>query len=249
MKALKIISDILPIPGYSIIIICFFLPFFTIKCGSTDLVTISGFDYILMEDAKSKMKDSPFAKELEKKMGAESLFGTDTEVEKQDSTDAFADEYNETINENATNSDESKRAETPLPPDTPDEKKAKILFFIMMVIPFLLAISGLAVSFTKIKNKTVLNIVFASIGFIILVAYGLIIKASNNELTAMASAAESFGGMFSIQLGTAYYVATILFLLLLIFFSVEKYIRKTYFEEQQLMQNPDEYSSLGEEQL
>ncbi len=239
MKALKIISDILPIPGYSIILICFFLPFFTIKCGTTDLVSLSGFDYIMMNDAKSKMKDSPFAKELEKKMGAESLFGMDTEKEKEENN-IYGDETDE-LTADLTNSTEEKTTQTAIPPDTQDEKRAKILMFVLMLIPFLMAIAGLVFSFVKNRYKKILNIVFASIGFLNLLIYGFIIKASNSEIGAAASAMESFGGMISIELGTAYYIAIMLFLVLLIFFSVEKYIRNTYLQEQQIRNaNQDE---------
>ncbi|NBL65897.1 hypothetical protein GV828_11860 [Flavobacterium sp. NST-5] len=239
MKALKIISDILPIPGYSIILICFFLPFFTIKCGTTDLVSLSGFDYIIMNDAKSKMKDSPFAKELEKKMGADSLFGIDTEKEKEEDN-LYGDETDE-LNNDVADSSEEKATETPIPADTEDEKRAKILMFVLMSIPFLMAISGLIFSFVKSRYKKILHIVFASIGFLTLLIYGFIIKASNSEIGAAASAMESFGGMISIELGTAYYIAISLFLVLLIFFSVEKYIRNTYLKEQQIRNtNQDE---------
>lgn len=68
MKPLKVISDLLPIPGYSVIIICFFFPFFLVKCGSTTLVSVKGID-LVTGISKEKMnnqmketlkKDSPF---------------------------------------------------------------------------------------------------------------------------------------------------------------------------------------------
>ncbi|KUY31154.1 hypothetical protein [Elizabethkingia ursingii] len=68
MKPLKVISDLLPIPSYSIIIICFFFPFFLVKCGSTTLVSVKGTD-LVTGISKEKMnrqmketlkKDSPF---------------------------------------------------------------------------------------------------------------------------------------------------------------------------------------------
>ncbi|WP_284357699.1 hypothetical protein [Elizabethkingia anophelis] len=68
MKPLKVISDLLPIPSYSVIIICFFFPFFLVKCGSTTLVSVKGTD-LITGISKEKMnkqmketlkKDSPF---------------------------------------------------------------------------------------------------------------------------------------------------------------------------------------------
>ena len=68
MKPLKVISDLLPIPSYSIIIICFFFPFFLVKCGSTTLISVKGTD-LVTGISKEKMnnqmketlkKDSPF---------------------------------------------------------------------------------------------------------------------------------------------------------------------------------------------
>lgn len=68
MKPLKVISDLLPIPSYSVIIICFFFPFFLVKCGSTTLVSVKGTDLITgiskekneQTDERNPEKDSPF---------------------------------------------------------------------------------------------------------------------------------------------------------------------------------------------
>ena len=69
MRLLKIISDLLPIPSYTVILICFFFPFITIKCGTTELVSVTGFDYVVGTDMKEKMKDNDFAKSMQKKLG------------------------------------------------------------------------------------------------------------------------------------------------------------------------------------
>ncbi len=46
MKPLKVLSDLLPIPSYTVIILCFFFPFFLIKCGDTTLMSLKGTDLI-----------------------------------------------------------------------------------------------------------------------------------------------------------------------------------------------------------
>ncbi|WP_407483246.1 hypothetical protein [Elizabethkingia meningoseptica] len=61
MKPLKVISDLLPIPGYSVIIICFFFPFFLVKCGSTTLVSVKGTDLVTgisKEKMNTQMKET-----------------------------------------------------------------------------------------------------------------------------------------------------------------------------------------------
>lgn len=69
MKFFKIISDILPIPSYTVIIICFFLPFLTIRCGDNELASMSGFEIAKGTDFKKKMNDSEFVKDYKEKLG------------------------------------------------------------------------------------------------------------------------------------------------------------------------------------
>lgn len=213
MKALKIISDLLPIPSYTVILICFFFPFITIKCGTTELASVTGFDYVSGTDMKEKMKDNEFAKSMQKKLG-KGLF----------------DETEEEVDENGKVID---KKDTLLPEDTKEEKQSRIVMMIMMGIPFLLAIAGLIVSFLKVRRKAVFHIVFASIGFLVLLIFGVIIKSSD-EMNAVSSLAEGMGGgMISIGLGSAYYFATILFLLIVMYFALEKYLENLYKNEQE----------------
>lgn len=209
MKALKIISDILPIPSYIVIIICFFFPFITIKCGSTEIASVSGFDYVVGTDMKEKMKDNEFAKKMQKDLGqnilpTDDLDGT-TEGEKENGL-AF-------------------------PKETKGEKQSKIIMMIMMGIPMLMAVLGLFFSFIKVKRRGLLHIIFSTIGFLVLLVFGIIIKSSD-EMNSISSLADGMGsGMISIGMGSAYYLATIFFLIIVMFFGMEKYLKNMYKEE------------------
>lgn len=220
MKALKILSDLLPIPSYTVIIICFFFPFITIKCNTTELVSVTGFDYVIGNDMKDKMETSEMAKTLKEKMGKE-LFEPKVE------NDSIADDGEVLEKGEAGNL-------AKMPEDTKDEKTAKILFFFIMVIPLLMAVGGLIVAFTKSKKKALLHIVFSLIGFLSLLSYGIIIKASG-DVNSLSSMGDGIGaGMISINLGNAYFVATIFFLIIIMFFGMAKYLKKLYQEEQEI---------------
>ena len=66
-----------------------------------------------------------------------------------------------------------------------------------------------------------------------MLVFGIIIKSSE-ELNAVSTMAEGMGGgMISIGLGGAYYFATILFLLLVMYFGLEKYLKNLYKKEQE----------------
>lgn len=69
MKTLKILSDFLPIPSYTVIILCFLFPFFLVKCGNVTLMSVKGTD-LITGVSKQKMdermresikKSSPYA--------------------------------------------------------------------------------------------------------------------------------------------------------------------------------------------
>ncbi|MEZ0005164.1 hypothetical protein ABH942_000507 [Flavobacterium sp. 28YEA47A] len=217
MRALKIISDLLPIPSYTVILICFFFPFITIKCGTTELVSVTGFDYVVGTDIKEKTKNNEFSKKLEKQLGKD-LFGAA-------GTNMDSLEVDEDGN--------PKKAESsPLSQETPDQRNSRIVMMIMMGIPFFMAIAGLIFSFVKIKRKGLVHILLSSIGFLVLLIFGIIIKSSD-ELNAVTSMADGMGGgMITIGMGTAYYMATIVFLLVIMFFGMQKYLKNLYKEEQ-----------------
>ena len=223
MKALKIISDLLPIPSYTVIIICFFFPFLTIKCNTTELVSVTGFDYIIGNDVKDKMEKSEMAKTIKEKMGKD-MFDTTAEN----------DSLSEDIEENISKENEESGNLAGLGKQTKDEKTAKILFFVILAVPLLMALSGLIISFTKSKRKGLFHIIFSTVGFIFLLSYGIMIKSSG-DVNSLSSLGDGIGaGMISINLGNSYYVATIFFLIVLMFFAMVKYLKKLYQEEQQI---------------
>ncbi|MCY1241898.1 hypothetical protein D9M72_548250 [compost metagenome] len=164
---------------------------------------------------KEKMKSNEFSKKMQEKLGKD-LFDT--------TQDASVDE----------DGNPKKTEGLPLPAETADEKNSRIAMMIMMGIPFLMAIAGLIFSFIRIKRKGLLHIIFSAIGFLVLLIFGIIIKSSS-ELNAVSSMADGMGGgMISIGMGTAYYMATILFLLIIMFFGMEKYLKNLYKEEQEI---------------
>src|SRR5690606_9931579 len=188
-KVFKLISDILPIPSYSVIIICFFLPFLTVKCSNMELASVSGIDLALGVDFKDKVKDGEFAK----KMNEYKKYSFDTtETNKQ------------------TNSSE--------------EELQKSKPSILLIIPFILAVSGLVISFIKIRSKGVVQLIISLIGFISLIIFGLTIRNSF-EINMLNS---SNDGLITIHLGTAFYCASLIFLLILSFYSFEQYWKKNY---------------------
>lgn len=223
MKALKIISDLLPIPSYTVIVICFFFPFLTIKCNTTELVSVTGFDYVIGNDVKDKMEKSEMAKTIKEKMGKDMF---DTKVE----ADSISEDGEPIVTENG---EEEAGNLSDLSKSTKDEKMAKVLFFIIMVVPLLMALLGLIISFTKSKKKALFHIIFSTIGFVFLLAYGIMIKSSG-DINSISSMGDGIGaGMISINLGNAYFVATIFFLIVIMFFAMVKYLKNLDKKEQE----------------
>lgn len=222
MKAIKILSDLLPIPSYTVIIICFFFPFLTIKCNTTELVSVTGFDYVIGNDVKDKMEKSEMAKTIKEKMGKDMF---DTKVE----TDSISEDGEGIVSDEAEESGNL----SDLSKSTKDEKMAKVLFFVIMTVPLIMAISGLIVSFTRSKRKGLFHIIFSTIGFIFLLSYGIMIKSSG-DINSISSMGDGIGaGMISIDLGNAYFVATIFFLIVVMFFAMVKYLKNLDKKEQE----------------
>lgn len=190
MKKMRILSDLIPIPSYSVIIICFFLPFLTIKCGNTELASVSGFQMIQGVNMKDSMKNGDFSKML---------------------GDKFKDTLEQESQSDSTSEEDNKKLAPP----------------IILIIPFLMSINGLFLSFFKIKIKGLLQIIASTIGFVCLATYGFIVLNSE-EINALKSmdTGELGGlgsGIISISLGTAYYVATLLFLTMPILLGLKRY--------------------------
>lgn len=189
MKAIKLISDILPIPSYSVIIICFFLPFLTVKCSDMELASVSGVDLARGVDFKEKVKDGEFAKKMS--------------------------DYKKYTGETLENDDE-------IPAEDNEKQKSKPS--ILLIVPFLLGVSGLIISFIKIRNKGIIQLIISLASFICLVIFGLTIKNSS-ELNMLNS---SNDGLITIHLGNAFYCASLIFILIMSFYSFEQYWKRNY---------------------
>lgn len=224
MKIIKIISDILPVPSYSVIIICFFLPFLTVKCGEMELLSVSGFEMAKGVDFEEKMKDSDLAKSLGKDFGdfgqkddEESTYNEDFSDEDEDS---LLDEEENVSVEEKNNVKKDKEVKS---------KKSEPSF--LLIFPFILAIIGFIISFVKIKSKAIIHIVISGVLFFSLLVFGILLK-NNNELSMLDSfdnGGSGLGlkeGMIKVSLGGAYYVSCILSLLLVFYFGLITYLNK-----------------------
>lgn len=64
MTKLKVLTDLLPIPSFAVIVFCFFLPFVLVKCGETEIASISGFDLVQGKDMTENFKDGKMSNML-----------------------------------------------------------------------------------------------------------------------------------------------------------------------------------------
>jgi len=194
MNKMRIISDLLPIPSYSVIILCFFLPFLTIKCGQTELASVTGFEMIRGVNMKESMKNGDMSKMLGEK-------------------------FKDSLGENADLASDD---------ESTDENK-KLAPPIILIIPFLMAINGLILSFLKFRIKELLQVIISTVGFVCLTTFGLILYNSEEIKALRTMDTGELGGLgsgiISISLGTAYYLATILFLTMPIFVGLKRYFQ------------------------
>jgi hypothetical protein len=84
MNKLKVLTDLLPIPSFAIVILCFFLPFILVKCGETEIASISGFDLVQGTDIKENFKDGDLSNMLGDKF--KNQYG-DEDLEQEDIAD------------------------------------------------------------------------------------------------------------------------------------------------------------------
>ena len=85
MKIIKIIGDVLPVPSYTVLIICFFLPFFTVTCSDTELLSVTGFEMMKGVDFQKEIKNNDLQKSLNKELD-------DTENEAASENESASDE-------------------------------------------------------------------------------------------------------------------------------------------------------------
>ncbi|WP_250254404.1 hypothetical protein [Chryseobacterium sp. Marseille-Q3244] len=204
MKPLKVLSDLIPIPSYTVIILCFFFPFFLIKCGDTTLMSIKGTD-LVTGVSKQAMNDR-MKENLKKNAPFGSAFGNDSD----DSSSNANSEYSPL---NASNDKNNKENIPPSP---------------FIILAFLAAIAGIVIHLIKsIKKKYIYHIAISLLGLISLLTFYLTFQSKMEGLGNNKVGMGLGGGVtISYGFGTAFYVCGALFLLVLLFFGVFSYYLK-----------------------
>ncbi|WP_336958716.1 hypothetical protein [Chryseobacterium contaminans] len=204
MKPLKVLSDLIPIPSYTVIILCFFFPFFLIKCGDTTLMSIKGTD--LVTGVSKQTMNERMKENLKKTSPFGSAFGNDSS-DKSSNTDS---EY------------------SPLNDSNPKKDKENIPPSPFIIIAFLAAIVGIIVQVVKsIKKKYIYHIVVSLVGLISLLTFYLTFQSKMEGLGNNQVGMGLGGGVtISYGFGTAFYICGVLFLLILLFFGVFSYFLK-----------------------
>lgn len=198
MKPLKVLSDLIPIPSYTVIILCFFFPFFLIKCGDTTLMSIKGTD-LVTGVSKQAMNDR-MKENLKKSSPFGSAFGNDS----NDSSSNSDGEYSPL---NASNDKNNKENIPPSP---------------FIILAFLAAIAGIIVHVIKsIKKKYIWHIMISLLGLISLLTFYLTFQSKMEGLGNNKVGMGLGGGVtISYGFGTAFYICGALFLLIILFWSL-----------------------------
>ncbi|MBP2616495.1 hypothetical protein [Chryseobacterium jejuense] len=204
MKPLKVLSDLIPIPSYTVIILCFFFPFFLIKCGDTTLMSIKGTD--LVTGVSKQTMNERMKENIKKSSPFGSAFGNDS-----DDTSSNTDSEYSPLNESNNKKDNEN-----IPPSP------------FIIIAFLAAIAGIIIQVIKsIKKKYMYHIAVSLGGLISLLTFYLTFQSKmeglgNNKI----GMGLGNGVTISYGFGTAFYVCGALFLLILLFFGVFSYYLK-----------------------
>lgn len=236
MKKIKVLADLLPIPSFAGIIICFFLPFMAVKCGDTTIISLSGMDLVRGIDMKEKVESSEFGKKMKDPFGTgktTSLWGNDEEEEEdynyEDEYESYADD--EEVEDSVFN-DEKEDLVNIIPgtndkADTPEAPKSEKMWFLF--IPLLLALIGLVISFMKFATKQTVILVISFLGLLSMSYFGISLKYANG----MPELKELQGGMdiIKINLEIGFYLATLLFLVSPILFSIKIFLERLQAEE------------------
>lgn len=232
MEKLNKIRDLLPIPSFGVIIVCFFFPFVIVQCGGRDMISLSGTQLAL----GTKIDESKIKKE---KM-MESIFGNTTEAEDNINIDDNEEETTTTLQEE--DAEKTDYADEYTANDTESDdlasnmlkgKDKKIESSIILLIPFLLAIAGFIVAFFRFKRKPLIFIILSTVGFLCLFLFKLAWMAKMNEgLGNMNTDDFGLSMMFNIKLGNAFYIAMFLFVAIALFFIYYLYENRIYEKKQ-----------------
>lgn len=205
MKPLKVLSDLIPIPSYTVIILCFFFPFFLIKCGDTTLMSIKGTD--LVTGVSQKAMSERMKENLKK-------------------SSPFADALNGIPDDPSQNTD---REYSPMNSDSKDKNNSEnISPNPFIIISFLAAIVGIIVQLIKsVRKKYLYHIVVSLIGLASLLIFYLTFQAKM-EGHGSNKIGMGFGDKVTISygFGTAFYLCGALFLILLLFYGIFSYFLK-----------------------
>ncbi|HCN48495.1 MAG TPA: hypothetical protein DIT10_05285 [Chryseobacterium sp.] len=205
MKPLKVLSDLIPIPSYTVIILCFFFPFFLIKCGDTTLMSIKGTD--LVTGVSQKAMSERMKENLKK-------------------SSPFADALNGIPDDPSQNTD---REYSPMNSDSKDKNNTEnISPNPFIIISFLAAIVGIIVQLIKsVRKKYLYHIVVSLIGLASLLIFYLTFQAKM-EGHGSNKIGMGFGDKVTISygFGTAFYLCGVLFLILLLFYGIFSYFLK-----------------------
>lgn len=204
MKPLKVLSDLIPIPSYTVIILCFFFPFFLIKCGDTTLMSIKGTDLVTgvsKQTMNERMKES-----LKQNSPFGSAFGNDSSNHSSNNDSEYS----------PLNDSDNKKDKENIPPSP------------FIIITFLAAIAGITVHLIKsIKKKYIYHIAISLVGLISLLTFYLTFQSKMEGLGNNKIGMGLGGGVtISYGFGTAFYICGALFLLIILFFGVFSYYLK-----------------------
>lgn len=204
MKPLKVLSDLIPIPSYTVIILCFFFPFFLIKCGDTTLMSIKGTD--LVTGVSKQAMNERMKENLKKSSPFGSAFGNDSGNQSSNSDSEYS----------PLNESNNKKDKENIPPSP------------LIIITFLAAIVGIIIQVIKsIKKKYMYHIAISLVGLISLLTFYLTFQ-SQMEGLGNNQVGMGLGGNMTISygFGTAFYVCAALFLLVFLFYGVFSYYLK-----------------------
>lgn len=237
MEKLNKIKDLMPIPSFGVIFVCFFFPFIILQCGGREVVSLTGSQLAIgTEIDKSK---------LDKNKLMNSILGDDesslTNTEDEETVTKISDDAS-TLDENTTD-EETSNADEYTEENTSDEAEAatelkgedkKLGPSFILLIPMLLAAVGFILGFIKFRRKPLVFTLISVVGFVCLLLFKLAWMAKMNEsLGGMGDDDFGMSMMINVKFGNAFYLAMFLYVAIALFFMYYLYENKN-FEEKQL---------------
>lgn len=224
MNSLKALSHLLPIPGYTVIILCFFFSFFLIKCGNTTLMSVKGTD--LVTGISKKAMDERMKESIKKSSPYASSSINDR------NEDASAKEGYAPVDDRQE-AGKDKKDISPNP---------------FIIISFVMAVAGITIHLIKgIRKKYIYHLIFSVAGL-----FGFLLFYLNfqSKIEDMENSKLGMGleGKISISygFGTAFYIASLMFIMLILFYGVFIYFLKNNPEPVYGIQEPDEESQAAD---